>query len=225
MEGITTLLTLIALFITLGAQIYVSSTYNKYSKIQSKNTLRGSEVARKILDENGLTEIGVEEVSGHLTDHYDPKHKVVRLSSANFQTNNIAAISVAAHECGHAIQDKEGYSFMRLRASLVPIVNFSSYGGYIAIVLGCFTGLLGLVLLGIICEIVILLFQLVTLPVEFDASKRALKQIETLNILETDEHKKGKKVLRSAALTYVASVAAAILEILRLLLIFSRRND
>ncbi len=219
------LLILISLFITLGAQTYISTTYSKYNKVKSKTGSSGAEIARKILDKNGLKNIGVEEVSGYLSDHYDPKSKVVRLSSTNFSSDSISAVSVAAHECGHAIQDKDNYYFMRIRASLVPVVNFTSYAGYVAMVLGIILGSLDLVWLGIIAEVVIVAFQLITLPVEFNASKRALVQLEKHNILNKNEIKQGKQVLTSAALTYVASVATAILEILRLVLIYGDRRD
>lgn len=219
------ILLIISLLITLGAQGYITSTYSKFSKVKSHSEKKGCEIARIILDNNGLNNIEVEEVSGHLSDHYDPKAKKVRLSSHNYHNSSISAISVAAHECGHAIQDKENYHFMRIRASLVPVVNFSTKAAYIAMILGFILGSLNLIWLGIFAEIVILAFQLITLPVEFDASKRALKEVEKYTILNQEEVKNGKKVLTSAALTYVASVAAAILEILRLVLIFGNRRD
>ena len=218
-------LSLLALIITIGAQIYVNSSYNKYSKINSLGSLTGAEIARKILDNNGLNNISVEETSGFLSDHYDPSHKVVRLSTNNFHSKSISAISVASHECGHAIQDKDNYTFMRIRASLVPFVNISSYAGYFAIVIGCLLGSLNFIWLGILAEVVILIFQLITLPVEFDASNRALKLLEEYNLLDSTELKQGKTVLTAAALTYVASVATAIIEILRLILMYGRRED
>lgn len=216
---------LISLVITVGAQILVNSTYKKYKKIDNENNLSGSEAAREILNKNGLDKVYVVETKGVLTDHYDPNRKVVRLSSDVFHGKTIASVSIAAHECGHAIQDKENYTFMRIRSFLVPIVNFSTYAGYIAIVLGCLMSMLNLIWLGIILEAVILVFQLVTLPVEFDASKRALEEIKNLNLLDERERSGGKSVLTSAALTYVASVASAVLEILRLILIYGRRDD
>lgn len=215
----------LSVIITLAAQTYISTTYSKYSQVKSNNNLTGAEVARKILDNNGLNNIEVVEVRGYLSDHYDPTKKLVALSSNNFNSSSIAGVSVAAHECGHAIQDKENYSFMRLRASLVPIVNLSSYAGYIAIVLGIIMGALNFIWIGIALEVVILLFQLITLPVEFDASKKALREVEKYNILNNQEIKAGKTVLTSAALTYVASVATTLMEILRLIVVFGNRRD
>ena len=215
----------LSVIITLAAQTYISTTYSKYSQVKSNNNLTGAEVARKILDNNGLNNIEVVEVRGYLSDHYDPTKKLVALSSNNFNSSSIAGVSVAAHECGHAIQDKENYSFMRLRASLVPIVNLSSYAGYIAIVLGIIMGALNFIWIGIALEVVILLFQLITLPVEFDASKKALREVEKYNILNNQEIKAGKIVLTSAALTYVASVATTLIEILRLIVVFGNRRD
>ncbi len=216
---------LISLVITVGAQILVNSTYGKYKKIDNRGKLSGGEAARKILDKNGLEKVYVVETRGTLTDHYDPGRKVIRLSSDVFHGETIASVAIAAHECGHAIQDKDNYTFMRIRAFLVPIVNFSTYAGYIAIVLGCIMSMLNLIWVGIILEAMILVFQLVTLPVEFDASNRAMDEIKRLGLLDEQERDGGKSVLTSAAMTYVASVAAAVLEILRLILIYGRRDD
>ena len=181
-------------------------------------------LAKKILKENGLKEVKVEEIKGTLTDHYDPRTKTVRLSNDIYNGTSLASISVASHECGHAIQDKNGYLFLRIRRSLVPIVNIASYAGYIAIAGGALLGLLNLIWLGIIFEVVILTFQLITLPVEFNASSRALKQIKELKIVDDREHTSCRQMLTAAALTYVASAAAALLEVVRLLLMFRRRN-
>ena len=219
------LLTIIAFLLTITAQIFVNSSYSKTRKIKNKNNLTGEQVARTILDKNGLRNVQIEEVGTTLGDHYDPRSKTIRLSSDIYHNTSIASASVAAHECGHAIQDKEDYTFLRIRHALIPLVSFSSYAGYIAIVIGCIFSSMNLIWLGILMEIVILLFQLVTLPVEFNASSRALKNIEELNILEKSELKYSRKMLKAAAMTYVASVAAAVLEILRLLLIFGRRDD
>lgn len=218
-------LTLISLIITLLAQCFVSSSYNKYSKIKNKRCITGYTAARYILDKNGLEEVKILETSGHLTDHYDPKNKVIKLSSEVYYNDSIGAVSVACHECGHAIQDKENYKFMRIRASLVPFVNFSSYAGYIAIVLGILFSSFNLIWLGIIAEVLILLFQVITLPVEIDASKKALRELDYAHFLDSNELKQGKIMLTSAALTYVASVATTLIQILRLILIFGRRED
>lgn len=217
-------LTILSIVIVLGAQIYVSSSYKKYSKIKNEKGITGKEAARYILDKNGLENIKVVETGGHLSDHYDPSKKVIRLSSSVYNDDSVGSIAVAAHECGHAIQDKQGYMFMKIRSALVPITTFSSYAGYLAIIIGIIFASLKLIWIGIILEVIILLFQLVTLPVEIDASKRALKEIKAGDLLTTKEHKGAKTMLTAAALTYVASVAAAILELVRLVLMFGR-ND
>ena len=216
---------IISLIVTLSAQAFVSMTYSKTKKIKNINNLTGSEVARQILDNNGLSNVKVVETPGSLSDHYDPRSKVVRLSSEVYHSPSIASVAVAAHECGHAIQDKDKYIFMNIRSSIVPLVNFASYAGYLAIVIGFMASAMNLVWIGIIMECIILLFQLVTLPVEFNASSRALKQIKRLNFLDKKEYRKGRKMLTAAAMTYVASVATTILEIFRLVLMANRRND
>ena len=194
-------------------------------KIKNTNNLTGSEVARQILDKNGLRNVKVVETPGSLSDHYDPRSKVVRLSTEVYHSPSIASVAVAAHECGHAIQDDTNYIFMNIRAAIVPIVNFASYAGYFAIMIGFFASAMNLVWFGIIMECVILLFQLITLPVEFNASSRALKQIKELNFLDKKEYRKGRSMLTAAAMTYVASVATTLLEIFRLVLMANRRND
>ena len=219
------ILLLLSLLVTLAAQIYINSSYNKTKRIKNRAGITGAQTARKILDENGLSNVKVEEVTGILGDHYDPRTKTVRLSSDIYRNTSIASASVAAHECGHAIQDKEGYFFLKLRNSIVPLVNFASYAGYFAILIGIIASSLKIIWIGIIAEIVILVFQLITLPVEFAASKRALKQLEKQKILEKIEISTSKKMLTAAALTYVASVTATILEILRLLIAVGDRND
>ena len=218
-------LAIISVLITMGAQAFISSSYNKYSKVNTNKGLTGEEVARKLLDKHGLNDIKVQATTGYLSDHYDPKARVIRLSEGIFNKSTIAAVSVACHECGHAIQDKNNFLFLRIRSSLVPVVNLCSYAGYAAIILGGILSMMGLIWAGIIAEMVILLFQLVTLPVEFDASKRGLKEVKEENILTESEFGGGKVMLTSAALTYVASVATAIIQIVRLVLIYGRRND
>ena len=219
------LLIWIGLLITIISQILVSASYSRFKKKLNNKDITGFDAARKILDKNDLKDVMILETKGNLTDHYDPTRKVIRLSTDIYHGSSIASVAVAAHECGHAIQDKEDYTFLRIRHALIPLVSFSSYAGYIAIVIGCIFSSMNLIWLGILMEIVILLFQLITLPVEFNASSRALKNIEELNILEKSELKYSRKMLKAAAMTYVASVAAAVLEILRLLLIFGRRDD
>ena len=218
-------LLVLALLVTSAAQIYINSSYSKTKRIKNRAGITGAQTARKILDENGLSNVKVEEVRGVLGDHYDPRTKTVRLSSDIYRNTSIASASVAAHECGHAIQDKEGYFFLKLRNSIVPLVNFASYAGYFAILIGVIASSLKIIWIGIIAEVVILVFQLITLPVEFDASKRALKQLEKQKILEKIEISTSKKMLTAAALTYVASVTATILEILRLLIAVGGRDD
>ena len=218
-------LTIIATLITIVAQGFVSGSYSKYSKVRNEKGITGKEAARIVLDKNGLKDIDIVEVSGYLSDHYDPRNKVVRLSSNIYSGNSIAAISVACHECGHAIQDKDGYLFMKFRSSLVPVVNFSSYAGYIAIMLGIMASSFNLIWVGIILELAILLFQIITLPVEINASRRALVQIEKEKFLSSDELKGSRVMLISAASTYVASVANTLLQILRLILLYGRRDD
>ena len=215
----------LGMIITVMAQIFVSSSYSKYKKVNNKNGLTGFEVARKILDENGLKDIHIVEIQGNLTDHYDPTRKVVRLSSDIFNGSSIASTSVAAHECGHAIQDKDNYTFMRIRSKMVPFVNLSSKLGYLAITIGIIFSLFDLAIFGIVLLLAMLAFQLVTLPVEFDASNRAAEQIKKLKLLDETEKGKSKTMLNAAAFTYVASLVTTLLEILRLFLIANSRRD
>ena len=224
---LTLMLALGGFIISLIATFGINNNYSKYKKVLNNKRLSGQEVARKILDANGLNNIHVVSVSGELSDHYDPSKKVVRLSNDIFSGETIAAMSVAAHECGHAIQDKVGYSFMKIRSILVPFVNFVSYLGYFSIVISLFAGVTGYLFIGILMVLATLVFQLVTLPVEFDASKRALEELERLGITEKDEIDDSKIMLRAAAFTYVAGVISTIISLLRLLIMFgnSRRDD
>lgn len=215
---------IVTVLITLIAQAFVSSSYSKYKKVKNNKGVTGAEVAREILAKNGLENIYVVEVAGNLTDHYDPSRKTVRLSKDIYNGTSVAAIAVASHECGHAIQDKENYTFLKIRAALVPLVNFSSVAGYIAILIGILFSSLQLFWVGILLEAVILVFQLVTLPVEFNASNRALKKIEEYDLVNLEELTGAKKMLRAAAFTYVASAATALLQILRLILIARDRD-
>ena len=217
-------LILLAIIISGSAQMYINHWYNKTKKMKTSKGMNGNQTARKILDNNDLKDVGINEVAGTLSDHYDPAKKTVNLSNDIYGTDSIASISVAAHECGHAIQDKNGYFFLRLRRGMVPFVNLASKLGYVAIIIGIIFGAMGFFKIGIILEIVILVFQLITLPVEFDASSRALKKIEEYGIVTKDELRYCKSMLRSAALTYVAGVTASLLQVLRLVLMF-RRND
>ena len=226
MDMISIIIIVVAMLITGGAQAYISSNYKKYKEIRVKSGKTGFDVAREILDRNGLSKVLILETEGELTDHYDPSKKVVKLSHDIYHGNSIASVSVASHECGHAIQDKNGYAFLRFRNTIIPLVNFSTKIGYLAIVLGIVLSLAKLMWVGIAFEVIILLFQLVTLPVEFNASSRALKLIKEYGIVTNDEHSGAKKMLTSAALTYVAGVLSTLAEILRYILIFtgSRRR-
>lgn len=215
----------LGLLITAIAQIIVTSNYNKYRIEHTRKNITGASVARQILDKNGLKEVKIEKISGNLTDHYNPKNKTVSLSEDIYDGTSIASISVAAHECGHAIQHKEGYIFLKIRSFLVPFTNFSTKIGYFVVVIGLIFNLLGVAKFGIYLLLVILLFQLVTLPVEFNASSRAKKQLNKLNIVTEDENSGVKSMLLAAAFTYVASLVSTLLQILRLALIVFSRND
>lgn len=224
MDLISIILIIGATLITGGAQAYISVNYKKYKQVSINSGKTGFDVAREILDRNGLSNVIILETQGELTDHYDPQKKCVKLSHDIYNGKTIAATSVASHECGHAIQDKNGYKFLRFRNSIVPIVNLSSKLGYVAIMAGIALSIMNLIWVGIAFEVVILLFQLVTLPVEFDASNRALKLIKEYGMVNEDEHSGAKKMLTSAALTYVAGVLSTLMEILRLVFMFGR-ND
>lgn len=219
------LLVFSASIITLVAEYFVQSRYHNYHNIKSKKKLTGQEVARIILDKNGLDNIYVTEVRGTLTDHYDPNRRVVRLSTDVFHGDTIASISVAAHECGHAIQHKEGYTMIKIRGFIFPFVSFASKFGYLAILFGFVFHMLDLAWAGIGLLLVILLFQLITLPVEFDASKRALKELGEGQILDSGEIEGSRDMLKAAAMTYIAGVAATIMEILRFVLLILGRDD
>lgn len=212
---------LLILIIPVIAQVRINISYGKYKKVENNKGITGFEVARKILDSNGLEDIYVVETSGNLTDHYDPSRKVIKLSKDIFHGSSIAASSVAAHECGHAIQDKENYIFMRIRSFLVPVVNLVSSASWIVIFIGLISEAFNIFMFGIGLISISLLFQLVTLPVEFDASKRANEELVKLKLVNKDESDGVKKMLGAAAMTYVASVLTSILEIIRLILIFS----
>lgn len=218
------ILVILIILIPLIAQIGVSGNYRKYKKVKNTKELTGYDVARKILDENGLGDIYIVETTGELTDHYDPTKRVVRLSSDIYHGKTVAAMSVAAHECGHAVQDKDGYTFMRIRSAIFPIVNVATSISYWIILLGFLFELLDLIYIGIALTCLGLLFQIVTLPVEFDASKRAGVFLKEYNLATEDESKGVKKMLGAAAMTYVAGVLASALQILRLILV-ARNND
>ena len=214
----------LALLITTISQIAVSSSYSKYKKILGSKDLTGLDVARTILDREGLNDIMILETKGNLTDHYDPRRKVVKLSTDIYHGSSIASLAVAAHECGHAIQDKDNYTPMKIRSNLVPIVNLCTRIGYFAIAIGVFFSYT-LIEVGIILLFSMLAFQLITLPVEFNASSRAKDELAKYNLLNNNEINSSDKMLRAAAYTYVASVLTTILQILRLIVMFSDRDN
>jgi Zn-dependent membrane protease YugP len=213
------------IIIPLWAQMKVKSAYKKYSKVAASSGMTGAQVARKILDDNGLYHVGLEETPGVLSDHYDPRSKTIRLSTNNYHGNSIAGAAVAAHEVGHAIQDQQEYAFLRFRHALVPVANIGSNFSWILILIGFFASMSGLVLLGIIFMAAAVVFQLVTLPVEFDASNRAMNEIVSAGIIRNDEERETRKVLNAAALTYVAAALVAVLELVRLVLIYTGMNS
>ena len=221
----TYILVVIGFIITLIAEIGVKGSYSKYKKINASKKMTGQEVARKILDANGLENVQVKEVGGTLSDHYNPSDKTVNLSTDIYKDSSIASIAVAAHECGHAIQDKEGYLFLRFRSLIFPVVNVATSISYYIILIGFIFEMLDLVYIGIGLTTIGLFFQIITLPVEFNASKRAGKEIDAMHLANSEEKSSIKKVLVSAALTYVAGVLTSALQILRLLLIANSDRD
>ena len=224
----TYILVIIGAVITMIASSRVNSTYNKYSRVRSISGMTGAEAAKRILNNAGLSYVRVEHIAGNLTDHYDPSSKVLRLSDSVYGSTSVAAIGVAAHECGHAIQDQEAYAPLRIRGALVPAANFGSKIAWPLILIGLLFGLSSsniIIEIGILCFSLSVLFQLVTLPVEFNASSRALQILGDTGMLRAEELGHTKKVLSAAALTYVASAAAGILSLLRLILLFRRNDD
>lgn len=217
-------LMILIIAIPLLADFKVRSSYRKYLKVKAYKGLSGQEVARQILDKNGLEDVYVVATPGLLSDHYDPSRKTVRLSQAVFEGESVASLAIAAHECGHAIQDKNNYWFMRLRAFIFPIVNITSSLSYYIIVIGLFLEALNLFYLGIGLACFGLLFHLITLPVEFDASKRAKNELKDLKVVNASEEQGVNSVLSSAAMTYVAGVLTQALQILRFVLMV-RDND
>lgn len=218
------ILMLIIIVLPLYANIKINSTYSKYSKKQNSGKLTGKEVAEKILEMNGLSNVKVGRINGSLTDHYDPRNKTISLSDGIYNSDSISACAVAAHEVGHAIQDKERYSMLVFRSKLVPVVNFTSRLSSILVFSGFIFDLFNFITIGAILLTVGLFFQLITLPVEFDASKRAKEELQKCGLIENQDTKGATKVLKAAAFTYVAGFLASALQIARLLLI-SRNRD
>lgn len=210
----------IIMIIPIWAQSRVKSAYRKYSQIPTSSYMTGAQVARKILDDNGLFDVVIEETKGTLTDHYDPRKKIVRLSSENYHGHSMAATAVAAHEVGHALQHSEKYAFLNFRTALFPLASFGSRTAFWIIIAGAFFSMMNLVLVGLAFMTFAVLFQLITLPVEFNASNRAMDQLVMTGIIQNSEEKATKKVLDAAALTYVAAALVAVLELIRFALIF-----
>ncbi len=218
------ILILLIILIPLIAQVSVKGSYLKYSKVENDKNLTGKEVARMILDKNGLNNVEIFETNGELTDYYDPRKKRVVLSRSIYKGTSISSASVAAHEVGHAIQDKEGYFFLRFRSFLVPIVNFTSHISSLFIIIGFAAEALNLIDIGIILLLVGLFFQLITLPVEFNASSRAKDQLKDIGLYSKKNINGTNSVLNAAAFTYVAGFLAEALQILRLILISKNRD-
>ena len=222
----TYMLVLIGAVLCLYAQMRVNSTYSKYAKVRSRTGRPGAQAAPKILGMSGIFDVRIEHVGGRLTDHYDPAHKVLRLSDAVYGSTSIAAIGVAAHECGHAVQHQREYGPLKIRSALVPAANIGSRAGIPLIILGAVLGMNQMLIqIGIWVFALAVLFQVVTLPVEFNASGRALAMLGDYGMMERDEVSGCRKVLHAAALTYVAAAASAILQLLRLVLLFGRRDN
>ncbi len=222
-----------AIILTLYAQSKINSAFQKYSKVHNRRGMTGADVARQLLQISGIRDVSVEPIRGNLTDHYDPRSKVLRLSESVYNSTSIAALGVAAHETGHAVQDDTGYVFLRMRSALVPLTNIGSQAAMPMILIGVLLGGMStrstigytLIQLGIIFFAFAVVFSLITLPVELNASKRAIAMLEDNYFLTDGEIEPAKKVLSAAALTYVASATVAILNLLRLIAIFGRRNN
>lgn len=223
-------LVLPCIIFSIWASTMVNSRFKKYSKQLSSRRISGAEAARYVLMQNGVTNVRIDRVSGNLTDHYDPKNNVIRLSDDVYNSTSTAAIGVACHEAGHAVQYAQSYAPIKLRAAIIPITNIGSKLAMPLILLGILLNYLGdfsyaFVYVGIACFGLSLVFQLVTLPVEFNASRRALQAIDEAGLLTQEERKGAKKTLSAAAMTYVAAVAVALAQLLRLILIFARRDN
>lgn len=224
-------LVFIGAILTMLASARMNGAFSKYVQVQSNSGMTGREVARRILEENGIYDVTIQPISGHLTDHYDPVRKTLGLSEPIYHSRSVAAIGVAAHECGHAIQDNTDYMPLRLRSSIVPAANLGSKFSWPMILIGLLIAQSGayfgyrLMSFGIACFGLAVLFQLITLPVELDASGRAMRQLERTGILPKEEKEAVRAVLSAAALTYVASAASSILQLLRLFILFGGRRD
>ena len=221
----TYVLVIIAFLLTLFASMGVKSTFSKYNDVRSSRGITAASAARQILDANGLQNIRIEHVSGDLTDHYSPNENVIRLSDSTYNSTSVAAIGVAAHECGHAVQHQVGYVPIKIRNGIVPIVNVCNMLSMPIFIIGLILGLGRLAMVGAILFGAVLVFQLVTLPTEINASRRAMKTLESMYLLGGDELTGARKTLTAAAMTYVAAVASTALQFLRLVLLANRRRD
>ncbi len=219
------LLMLPALILSIWAQFKVNSTYKKFSQVASRRGLTAMDACRQILNDNGLHNIGLETVEGNLSDHYDPKAGVIRLSRGVAQSTSVAALGIAAHEAGHAIQYNVGYFPIKLRTAIIPVTQIGSSIAPLLLLAGLLFSYQPLILWGIAAFSLMLVFQLVTLPVEFNASRRAMQTLDSMNMLDDDELKSTRKVLSAAAMTYVAAMLVSLTQVLRLLLMFNRRRD
>ncbi len=219
------ILVLPMLILSMVASARVNSAFKKYSKVLSNRHLTGAQAAFEVLRHYGITNVQIERVSGNLTDHYDPRTNVIRLSDKVYNSTSVASIGVACHEAGHAAQYAEGYSAIKIRNKLLPLANLGSKAGFPLALIGYFLGFESLAMAGVIFFSFAVLFQLITLPVEFNASKRALNVISEVNILSDDEKNGAEKVLSAAAMTYVASLAVSVANLLRLILTINRRRD
>ena len=214
----------VAFIFALFAQFRVQSTFAKYAKVHSKKGVTGADAARAILNRNGLQHVSIEKVAGNLTDHYDPKANVIRLSEQVYDSTSVASIGVAAHECGHAVQYAENYGPIKLRAAIIPLTQIGSTLAFPLILIGLVLSMTGLTYVGVAFFSLSTLFQLVTLPVEYNASARALTTLDEYGTLDAEEGKQAKKVLSAAALTYVAALATSIVQLLRMISIVSNRK-
>ena len=224
-------LAILSLLISLAAQIHVKSSFRKYSQVRNERGMTGAEAARQLLLDHGITNVGIQQVAGSLTDHYDPRTNIIRLSEDVYNSDSVAAVGVAMHEAGHALQYAEGYFPIRVRNAIVKSTNICSTGSYLLVLIGIlvsgrYGNALGynLITLGIVFFLAVLFFQLVTLPVEFNASGRAVRSLRETGILNAEEQAGVRKVLTAAALTYVAAVAVSLIHLLRLLAIRGRRR-
>ena len=221
----TYILVIIGIIISMAASANVNGSFRKYSRVLARRGVRAEQAAETILRNAGIYDVTIQHVSGNLTYHYDPRSKTLRLSDSVYGSSSVSAIGVAAHECGHAIQHDSGYVPLKLRGALVPVVNFASRISMPMILLGLILGYAGIAQIGVILFAAVLIFQLVTLPVEFNASSRAIRVLGGANILYEDEVGAAKKVLRAAALTYIASALATALQLFRLILLTNRRRN